>query len=383
MPFLPLFLPRVPEVRGPIPAGLGGDAPLQVEWTPCDLDDNPSHRRAHEDTGRAFRQINRAENFPRTGTVPAGGLWKPNTTPQTIAIEDDETGEPIVVNLHPEPGRDPNLRDGDEVVYYYKGDTAWNWMSYHDDPVRTLKFWTGAYDDIRAGWARADGTDNSVANGGTGLDYVTPGFIVCANTAGTAVSAVPIAGESGHGHAIQVFANLTPLFTGFTDVGIMPHEEHHHEITPNVDVASSGGSQAVIDDPIETSGVLDASHSALVLEHFSGEKSDIDGVPVFAGGNTTINVDDDIFASPIQAGDLIVFDDGTSVVIDSVTDDNTVVVVGDYSSQTVSLWVANTSGHRHSIATHVHLSSIVSTESHTHGGGVPAYMTAIPIERIP
>ncbi len=382
MPFLPLFLPRVPEVRGPIPAGLGGDAPLQVEWTPCDLD-NPSHRRAHADIGRALRQINRMDNMPRTGTVPAGGLWKPNTTPQTIAIEDDETGEPIVVNLHPEPGRDPNLRDGDEVVYYYKGDTAWNWMSYHDDPVRTLKFWLGDYGDIRAGWKRADGTDNSVANGGTALDYVTPGFIVCANTAGTAVSAVPIAGESGHGHAIQVFANTTPLFTGSAEIVIAPHITHHHDSEDSASCIQGSGIRVVSDSNLHTGGPLDGAEAAIVLSHNEVKASALDGAPVFGGAETTINVVDDIFGSPASPGDTIIFEDGTSVTIDSITDDNTVVVTGDFSGQTGTLYTTTSEGHIHSIATHVHLSSIVSTESHTHEGGVSAYRNAIPIERIP
>lgn len=382
MPIPPLFLARVPEVRGPAPAGLGGNAPLQVEGTPCDLD-NPAHRRAHQNTAIAFRQINRAVNFPRRGTVPTGELWKPGT-PNTIDVEDNETGVLIVVNMDPEPGRDPNLRDGDTVAYYYEGDTAWTWKSYHDDPVRTLKFWVGEYGDIRAGWKRADGTDNSVANGGTGLDYVTPGFIVCANTAGTEVAATDHSTQPAHNHEpISVQLNTAPLFTGFADVGIMPHEIHHHEMVTNANSPSTGSQPVRSDTTFHTSGPKDAVHADLVLEHFSGEKSDIDGVPVFAGGNTTINVDDDIFASPIQAGDLIVFDDGTSVAIDSVTDDNTVVVVGDYSGQTGSLWVANSSGHLHSIAKHAHAVAITASGLHSHTGGTPAYMTAIPIERIP
>ena len=379
MPFLPLFLPRVPVVRGPIPAGLGGDAPLKVEGTPCELD-NPSHRRAHQDTAIAFRQINRMENLPRTGTATA--LWKPNTTPNTIAIEDDETGEAIVVNLHPEPGRDPNLRDGDEVTYYWKGDAAWNWMSYHDDAVRTLKFWAGEYADIRAGWARADGTDNSVANGGSGLNYVANVFIGCANTAGTVVAATIHSTDTAHGHSIQVFANTTPLFTGSAEVTIAPHITHHHDNSLTEFLISTGSGPGVADNE-HTTGPLDGADVAIVLAHNEVKASALDGAPVFAGGNTTIDVVGDIFGSPASPGDIIIFEDGTSVAIDSITDDNTVVVVGDFSGQTGTLYTTTSEGHIHSIATHVHLSSTVSADGHTHTGGEPAYMTAIPIERIP
>jgi hypothetical protein len=337
MPFLPLFLPRVPEVRGPIPAGLGGDAPLQVEWTPCDLD-NPSHRRAHEDTGRAFRQINRAENFPRRGTATA--LWKPNTTPNTIAIEDNETGEAIVVNMDPEPGRDPNLRDGDTVAYYYEGDTAWTWKSYHDDKVGTLKFWTLDPGDIPAGWGIAnDGVGsgtNSVANGGSGLDYVTPGFIVCANTAGTLVAAVNVDPVDNHNHTpgSGIGDNTDALATENADANVANHSSHTHTVTINNH-----------DDHYHTIG-----DSTTFFATDLGEEN-----------VSYVNLTDkqtDGFGDPLVL----------SHSIDTVSG---VILTHTYN------------GHSHTIENHSHPFTIGDDGAHDHSGGTPAYMTAIPIERIP
>lgn len=354
-----LFTARTPEVPGPIPKGLGGDAPLQVEWGPCDLDPGSPHRRTHTDIGRALRQINRAENFPRTGTVPSGGIWDSGSTPNTITIEDDEfPGVLIVVNLPVIPGKDPNLRDGDQVDYFYKGDTAKSFYEYHDDEVRTLKFWTGEYEDIPAGWARADGEDNKIAGiGGTGFNYVGSIFIGGhLTTAGEPVAAVASGGAPAHNHdGSSTNINVDPLTTVSADAVIADHDTHTHA-QPDHDTHTHDVS---VNDHVEHHHHLTGSASA---SGSGGLPSDVNTTGVI------LSIGD----SPGALVHETALSTGSSVALSHETNIESVTLV--HSS----------SGHVHSIDGHVHTSlNIIADGAHAHSPGAPAYMTAIPIERIP
>ena len=74
----------------------------------------------------------------------------------------------------------PNIEEGDPVLCVsapvmqsiYSSDVEWQWFAhgnYLDDPIGTVKFHVLRY--VPKGWAIADGTSNSVENGGSGIDF--------------------------------------------------------------------------------------------------------------------------------------------------------------------------------------------------------------------
>ncbi len=426
----------------PVPSGIGGDAPEQVDWNPCGptkLD--PALRRTIADIGRGLRQINQMANFPRTGTVPPGGLWDGTTTPKTITVEDDELGHAVVVNLPAIPGKDPNLRAGDEVFFFVKGNVAQSFYEYHDDKVGTLKFWTKSYESIPAGWARADGIDNHTDNGGTGFNYIGSVFIGGhLTTAGTAVNAVNPVASGSHNHTgtltgtaadggagstsrTLVTMDPHPDHTHLVDVGdhsnhnhIVSEEDHHHHLVfgssnhdetgggdiPNVNTgdqvpfASDTESAPIVHTVGNESATLThtqvtSAGSSITLDHNSLKPSTAGTIanatyyPDPPGDNTTIiNFDSPPpFSEPLPvAGDIYYFSDGSFATILS-GDEDTITVSGDHSSETGTGELIQ--GHIHLVFNHTHnvSVSIESDGSHSHIAGTPAYMTAIPIERKP
>jgi len=92
----------------------------------------------------------------------------------------------VRVLLHCHPDKHPNIVAGDQILCIAKPQTyladpeVFNeegtqiyWMAvsgYVDDKIGTVKMWSGIAGDIPQGWAIMDGTNNSVANGGSGVN---------------------------------------------------------------------------------------------------------------------------------------------------------------------------------------------------------------------
>jgi len=121
---------------------------------------------------------------------------------------------------------DPNLHDGDYFLYtiqsvsdpsYARGSPWVAHGDYLDGQLGEIRFLTGS----KPGWALADGTANSVPNGGTGRDLITNNPYLRFNSAGggtggnTQHTHLAVAGtglQSGADRTLQNANHLPPYF---------------------------------------------------------------------------------------------------------------------------------------------------------------------------
>jgi len=405
------------------------EAVARVNPEPCGIDSAP----LRENIMAVWRALLEASsNEPYVGTATARWVQGP---PDTVAVNHAVLGNVVVV-IQDQPFGDPNVQVGD-VVKFVETATGYETSevaAYNDRPLLTMDHWGGTVANIKPGWALANGTANSVVNGGNGKDYVTdPDYSVIINIdevqsydvvgSGVTVAAVgdqieaAVTGDDTDDHEHDGAAitgsvsSQTVDISGTTDsasagIEVDDHDNHTHANTV-ADHASHTHANTVadhanhthvinesdraepatgsgiptyatptdIESPTLTHTVTPVSESATLthtvtpvnesptLEHAVREgviaEGVLDGAPTFTNPNSTVDATTDIFANA-EAGDTIIIE-GVEYTIDSVTDDNTVEVVGDASGHSSGTAVqVSTGGHEHSI-------SITGTGSHTHG----------------
>ena len=181
------------------------------------------------------------------------------------------TGTAFDVILPEVSGKDPNLvgtgtpATSDVIAYIDAEDGTKVCVSdYLDDKILSMKNWLGAAGDIPDGWAKMDGTANSVGNGGSGLDITTGGRYIRGKIGATAVAAGDTTGSTTHNHGGVVGStavsldsvavtidNKTSLSTNDSTTGLSvathPLHAHNESVNINVDRNLDGSTASVWD----------------------------------------------------------------------------------------------------------------------------------------
>ena len=200
------------------------------------------------------------------------------------------TGTAFDVILPEVSGKDPNLvgtgtpATSDVIAYIDAEDGTKVCVSdYLDDKILSMKNWLGAAGDIPDGWAKMDGTANSVGNGGSGLDITTGGRYIRGKVGATAVAAGDTTGSTTHNHGGAVVAtpatldsvavtinNATGLSTndGTTGLAVDDHPDHQHAAGATLDNIRVGMEAQSAWNASNRSGVqLTTAGGALTLDH--------------------------------------------------------------------------------------------------------------------
>ncbi len=370
---------------------------------------------------RAMEGLRDFKNFPRDATATA--RWQPavGNVPPYVAATDDENGEAIIINFPLRGVGDINVQIGWPVQFVVKEGVAWaHGEGYRDAPLKTLRWRSCSPSEIEGGWAIADGTDNSIANGGSGFDYTsltykflisrahTPGEQVFAGHTGGGGAHThgpfggPFAKDGEHDHDAATGAGTShnhsgstiASATGVSDTGLAAHPDHEHVVddhdphthqmpgsvgsftdeTPGgdtfpADTGASGNESATLTHDVGMQ-VTSPGAASLTLGHTNLENaygpvnlSEHPGA-VF-GGESTLVASGAAFTADM-VGQTLHFDvTGNEYVIASYVSPTSVVVTGDplgdgqASGNALRVYV----GHFHSVVTTV---SIVADTGHTH-----------------
>ena len=128
------------------------------------------------------------------------------------------TGAAFDVLLPEVSNRDPNLfgdgiaANSDVIAYIDAEDGTKVCISdYLDDKILTMKNWLGTEAAIPQGWAKMDGTANSLVNGGTALDLTTGGRFIRGKVGSTAVVSGDTTGSVNHSHGGGVVSQTVTI----------------------------------------------------------------------------------------------------------------------------------------------------------------------------
>lgn len=138
--------------------------------------------------------------------------------------------------------QDPNVVASDVIAAVLAEDGSYTCVSdYLDDKVGTVKMWVSLYDAVPEGWVIMDGVENSVANGGSGLNmtgrFVRGSGRIAGNTGGWEThthqvdvdiephSTTELAFAINHTHAVTVAEH---------SVVDLEHEHPIDTITPSI-----------------------------------------------------------------------------------------------------------------------------------------------------
>jgi hypothetical protein len=232
------------------------------------------------------------ENWTQDTVVGSGGVDHVDVHPCDDAIGSNEaTDQEHRVYLIRAAERDPNVVDNDVVAYRLGMDGEYVCVSdYLDDKIGTVKMWALGSAAIPPGWAIANGTANSVANGGTEIN-LTGRFIRAAAVAGAK------GGHDTHTHFLFVevdphaAADLEHDHAAVTDVGPHSVEQliHNHEMHTVVTGTLSGATESWYGTEECTRGPMGQVDGALVTTDCSSTAKPWG--PLFHSAYTDVLVD--------------------------------------------------------------------------------------------